>query len=89
MSTGDIGAVGELKTVVDLMSRGFEVFRAVSPAASCDLIALKEGKSVRVEVRTGRRGRDRVLCNRRGNYDILAVVLPDGNIHYEPLLNSA
>jgi hypothetical protein len=32
--------------------RGFEVFRSVSPHASCDLVALKDGRILRIEVRT-------------------------------------
>jgi hypothetical protein len=50
--TADTGAVAELIVCADLLQRGFEVFRAVSPGATCDLIALKEGRSLRVQVRT-------------------------------------
>src|SRR5208337_2252007 len=47
-----IGAVSELEVAADLMRREFEVFRALSPAASCDLIAIREGRILRIEVRT-------------------------------------
>ena len=36
----------------DLLRRGWEVFRAVSPACSCDLIIHRAGVLLRVEVRT-------------------------------------
>lgn len=53
LSTGTVGAAGELLATVDMIAKGYEVFRAVSPSTSCDLIALKDGKLYRVEVRTG------------------------------------
>lgn len=52
MSTGMRGAVGELTVSADLINKGYEVFRSVSQCASCDLIALRDGVAVRVEVRT-------------------------------------
>jgi hypothetical protein len=87
LSSGTTGAIGELKVSVDLMERGFELFRALSPASSCDLIASRGERFFRVEVRTGIEGTEgRVLCQRKGRYDILAVVLPD-RLHYEPALD--
>ena len=47
-----IGAMNELKICYDLLRRGFEVFRSVSPTCSCDLITMKGGKIIRVEVKT-------------------------------------
>lgn len=52
LSSGTVGAVSELVVCADLLKRGYEVFRAVSPSCSCDLAILKEGKLHRVEVRT-------------------------------------
>lgn len=40
---------------VDLLSRGYEVFRSVSQACSCDLIAMKNRRLLRVEVRMAAR----------------------------------
>jgi Holliday junction resolvase-like predicted endonuclease len=80
------GAVSELLVSADLMARGFEVFRAVSHAASCDLIAMRDGETIRVEVKsadqteTGRYSRNLKL--RRGAYDVLAVVSSHGRITY-------
>ncbi len=50
------GAVGELAVCIDLLKRGFEVFRNVSQSGSCDLIAYDaDGRIVRIEATTGRR----------------------------------
>lgn len=89
ISTGTVGAMHELVVCVDLLRRGYEIFRAVSPSCSCDLVALCNGKSVRIEVRTG-------YANKSGGftwtnqgrdvhkYDVVAVVLHAGGIKYLP-----
>lgn len=51
--TGTRGAMSELLVCADLMGLGYEVFRNVSPHASCDLAILRDGKLMRVEVTTG------------------------------------
>jgi len=56
ISAGTVGAIAEMAVAVDLMEKGYAVFRALSPACLCDLIALKDGVSLRVEVRTGYKG---------------------------------
>ena len=33
------GAIAELRVATDLLARGYHVFRSVSPASPCDLIA--------------------------------------------------
>src|SRR5690242_10258699 len=43
LSSGTAGTVGELFVTVDLLKRGYHVFRAVSPSCPCDLIALRDG----------------------------------------------
>ena len=55
LSCGTMGAISEMAAAVDLMKRGYEVFRALSPASSCDLIALGSFGALRIEVRTGQR----------------------------------
>ena len=37
-TTGDIGAMHEMMVATDLLRRGWEVFRSVSPSSSCDLV---------------------------------------------------
>ena len=52
IKVGTVGAIQELKVAVDLMSKGYEVFRAMSPHSSCDLAVLRSGKLYKLEVRT-------------------------------------
>jgi hypothetical protein len=52
LSSGTVGALQELRVSVDLMIRGYEVFRALSPSCSCDLMVLNGNKMLRIEVRT-------------------------------------
>jgi len=46
------GTISELVAAADLTEKGYEVFRALDPCASCDLLTLKDGKTQRVQVRT-------------------------------------
>jgi hypothetical protein len=89
ISCGSLGALAELLASVDLMKRGYEVFRALSPACSCDLIAMKAGVILRVEVRSARRKIDGAVRyptkNIKGD-QIAAVTHDDGAIHYVPEL---
>src|SRR3990167_2971874 len=82
-----VGAISELIVAVDLMQKGWEVFRSLSPSCSCDLAILKNGKLVRIEVKTGR-----FTTNGRPQYpknnikaDIVAVNI-NSKIHYIPEL---
>jgi hypothetical protein len=91
MSPSTKGASSELIVSVDLLSKSYEVFRSVSPAASCDLIALKNGQTFRVEVKTGtaQGTRHRVYPKPpTDNFDILAIVFPGAysSISYTPSL---
>lgn len=87
LSTGTSGAINELIVSADLMSKGFEVFRSLSPNASCDLMILYKQVAYRVEITCGYRGASRIVCPTKSKfkYDILAVVLRSGGIHYEGL----
>lgn len=46
------GAIAELRVEADLLARNFHVFRSESPACPCDLIAMRDGVCVKIEVRT-------------------------------------
>lgn len=83
------GAVCELLVCADLLARNYEVFRAQSPACSCDLVGRGKGDLFRVEVRAGTRNLDGKLCypwNQKdhGRSDLVAVVEPNGHITYIP-----
>jgi len=87
LSVGNKGAISELLVCVDLTKKGFEVFRAVSPACSCDLVARKGDKIFTIEVRTAHLNSLGVLCNPMRNFmaDIMASVLIEKNlIKYSP-----
>jgi hypothetical protein len=87
INTGTVGAISELRVSVDLLAKGYEVFRALSPACSCDLAILKDGKLLRIEVRTAYRSKNGGIVSNhsRFNADHFALVLPD-EIVYEPQL---
>jgi hypothetical protein len=88
LPSGTVGALHELLVAADLLRRGYEVFRAVSQAASCDLAVLKEGHLLRVEVTTGYRhlGGGFAFPPRKypDRHDVLAIVVGQ-EIHYQGL----
>jgi hypothetical protein len=90
LSTGQVGAMTELMVCVDLIKRGYEVFRAVSPASSCDIAILKNNQLLRIEVKTGYRYLNGAIGsgygeNQKGRFDILAIVIHKTNeIIYQP-----
>lgn len=89
LATGTVGAIGELRVCVDLLAKGYEVFRAVSPSCSCDLLVLKSGVVTRIEVRTSYRTRSGKVYYPTHNVraDIIAAVLGD-ELSYNPPLPS-
>lgn len=91
IASGKIGAVHELWVSADLLARGYEVFRSVSQCASCDLVALRDGQAIRVEVRSAKRSLatgklDKpITAKDRGRYDVAAFVERNGRITYSGL----
>jgi len=87
-STATVGAIGELRVCVDLMGRGFDVFKAVSPSCPCDLAVLCNGELAQFEVRTGYRshvtGKSWSHAPKDCKADVFAIVYKDG-IEYRPL----
>lgn len=91
LPTGTAGTISELLVGVDLLKRGYEVFRALSPSCSCDLSILKDGCLLRVEVKTGYRNgaTGNVITTTpkdRDHFDIFAIVIRGEEIIYEPEL---
>lgn len=81
MSKGTKGALSEIVAAADLLRRGAEVFRSISPNCSADLIANLDGELLRVEVRTGQCRADGSVAFPRhkrdeGRLDVYAVVVP-------------
>lgn len=78
-----VGAIGELRAAVALMSVGYYVFRSLTPQCPCDLVAFVRGsdRPLRVEVKSHATDLSaaRVTFEQHGGeaeYDILAVVGP-------------
>jgi len=86
-----VGAIKEILVATDLLKRGWEVYRAMSPAAGCDLVAIRGPLVRRVEVKSAGRkiGKLRrntwLFSNKRlrwDRYDVLALVDHDQEIYY-------
>lgn len=88
--TSDTGAASEMMACIDLIKKGFTVFRAVSPSASCDLIAIAaDGSIVRIEVKTGYYAKSGAVTFRHPKrpelYDVLVIVIHKENeVIYRP-----
>jgi hypothetical protein len=79
---------------VDLLRQGFAVFRKLGRASPCDGVIVQGRRCWRVATRSVR---DSTLPHSRGQiypkqppdperFDVVAYVLPDGVIRYEPPL---
>lgn len=81
IKTGQIGFVSEMRIAIDLSLRGYEVFNSLYNA-SCDIIAMKNGLLLRVEVKTGfyKSGKLRTGALKKGCYDVLAIYSPTDDI---------
>lgn len=83
-----LGNVQEMRVIIDLLIRGFHVFRSCSHYAPFDIIMVNEGKFRVVEVVTGyysgsgniNHGKKKL----KKKWDYLAIVTRDGDILYEP-----
>ena len=53
LCAGTKGAIGELIVSSDLLLKGIEVFRALSPSCSCDLVIRHKDEFHGIEVRSG------------------------------------
>ena len=89
ISRGKSGAVSELVVSADLLTRGYEVFRAVAQDGSCDIVVLKDGSILRIEIRSGYKTDDgtvKATANKLNpsKYDVLAIVTAGRDITYVP-----
>lgn len=84
IATGTMGKVGEMRVALDLLSRGRQVFEAVSPSTSCDLIYIgHRGRLIRVEVRSASHYYPSTFGAKDvGRSDVLALVINGGPIKY-------
>ncbi len=83
------GAISELRVSIDLLSKGYHVFRALSPSCPCDLAIIINNHVLRIEVRTAMVSPHGTLyrtINKRddpNNIDVYAWVTAN-EIIYEP-----
>ncbi len=88
ISSATIGAIGELKVCIDLLVKGYNVYRSVSPACPCDLAITHKEKFIRVEVTTGHKSaQGKIFHNKKmdkNKFDVLAIVLKSQEIIYVP-----
>lgn len=88
LPTGTVGAISELLVAIDLLSKGYEVFRALSQACSVDLAILFNKQLFTIEVRTSTKNKDgKISINplKTSRADIGALVC-NGEIVYVPPL---
>jgi len=86
LTSSDHGALNELRVSIDLMGKGYKIFRALNPNAPFDLIAYKNKKLYKIEVRTRVFKKDGTLSpgkKERDDTDVYAWVMPTAII-YEP-----
>lgn len=94
MQNNTVAEVNEMKVAIDLLQRGYEVYRAAFQGMPCDMLVcgptLEKGDlALRIEVTTGSRSTSGALHHPKRdtlNYDVLAVVLGSGEIVYKPEL---
>jgi len=81
--------MGELMVSLDLMKKGYQIFRGMCPTCTCDLIAIKDGRLYRVEVtkgitkKIGNQTKLRWAPHDPSLYDVLAVWEENGTITYD------
>jgi hypothetical protein len=82
-----VGDIGELRVGVDLLARGYDVFKSLCGNCWTDLIVAIDGKLLSVQVRTGRRTSSGTLMypKDKEHSDMTAVVLPNEIVYLPPL----
>jgi len=85
-----VGAIAEYRVCIDLLLKGFDVFKNISLQGRCDLVIVKERSIFAVEVTTGVYSLNGKLSNPKKyvekRWDILAIVTSKGEIFYDPPL---
>lgn len=89
LSGGKIGKISEYVVAVDLIKKGWDVYTAFEDTHIFDILAIKDGKQIRVEVKTGillpsGRKIHKTKKGQVGHHDILAVVTNLSEIDYHP-----
>lgn len=84
------GAISELLVAIDLLAIGWKPYIPLFRNHGHDIIALKDGEIITIEVRSGRRLKDGTIQTNKEKAahpaDHFAFVLPDEPVVYEPPL---
>lgn len=85
MDSSTQGAMSEYLVVIDLIKRGFEVYRNASPTGATDIIAVHTTKTLQVttmfvQVKTSS---SRLDDREKVHNDVVAVVRKDGSVRYK------
>ena len=88
LNRGQMGAVSELIICADLLKKGFYVFRAVSPSCFCDLIVTDGKKTLKIEVKSGRKTKNGVIHFQKNSshlelIDIFAVAFKNSIKYFD------
>ncbi len=87
LSTGAVGAISELVVCANLLQKGFDVFRNVSPTGKADLLATKKGNVFKIQVRTGSisPASGLLLYPKRGisECDVVAVAVSENVLYFD------
>lgn len=87
LNSSKLGAISEVYVAFDLMKKGYDVYRALSPSSDSDLVAIKKDVVLTVEVKTGKYNSTGGFnyCKKNIKSSITAVVLyRDSKIIYIP-----
>lgn len=90
LSSSVVGAIAELLVCLDLMKKGYEVFRNLSPCGINDIVAYKNKKYCGIDVKSMHTMPSPLKIldySEKVRADYIAfIVLKTGEIKYEPLL---
>lgn len=92
LPSSTVGALSEMRVIADLLSKGYYVYRSVSPNSPCDIVIVKGDTIFKVEIsttiksmKTGKLLIPKKLASYK--YDIMALVTNNGEaIEYWPPL---
>ena len=94
VTRANIGARNELVVAIDLIEKGFAVFRSLISNSPFDLVAYRNKQLYRIEVKTARlnRGGTRQSCHHLyklhiDDIDAIAWVMPNNKIEYQAILS--
>lgn len=93
LTPSNYGTILELQVSIDLMNKGYEVFKSVGTNSKCDLIARRGNCYYAIEVRSGRNTYgNKIEYNKKAtdDCDVYAVALTYPNlylIYYDKLGN--